>query len=154
MNFIKKSPWVSFYDSGDCNGCVLEVYAMFNPKYDVERLGVVKKASAKQADVLVVSGIVNKQTKKRLLQVYSQMPEPKIVVAVGSCAITGGVFRSAYNHDGPLDKLIPVNVFVPGCPPRPETLIDGLVKGLALLGKKKKAKPKAEEKAKKWMDEL
>ena len=140
MNFIRKSPWISFYDSGDCNGCVLEVAALLAPKYDIERFGAVVKASAKHADILLVSGIVNKQTRKRLEQVYSQMPKPKIVIAIGSCAITGGVFIPSYNRDGPLDKIMPVDVFVPGCPPRPETILDGVVKALKLLEEKKSDK--------------
>lgn len=129
-NFINKSPWISFFCSSDCNGCVLEVNAMLNPKYDIERFGCLMKASAKHADILLVAGIVNKHSKERLLQVYSQLPRPKVVIAVGSCAISGGLFKNAYNFTQPLHKIMPVTVFVPGCPPRPETIIDGLLKAL------------------------
>jgi ech hydrogenase subunit C len=136
--FIKKAPWISFYDSGDCNGCVLEVLALLTPKYDIERLGCLKRASAKHADIMMVSGTVNQQTKKRMLKVHQQLPDPKVVIAVGSCPISNGVFKPCYNSTIPFDTDIPVTVYAPGCPPRPETLIDAVVKALATLDKKEK----------------
>ena len=130
MSSIKRSPWISFFNAGGCNGCTLECFACFNPRYDVTRFGMELKASAKHADVLLVTGIVNKQNVKRLLKVYGQLPEPKRVVAVGACAVTGGLYKGSYAQVGPLDKVIPVDVYVPGCPPRPESIIDGITKCL------------------------
>lgn len=130
MSGIKKSPWVSFYNAGGCNGCTLECVACFTPKFDVERLGIVLKSSAKHADVLLVTGIINKRTKQRLLNVYNQLPKPKKVVAVGACAVSGGVFKGSHAQAGPLDKVIPVDIFIPGCPPRPESIMDAILKVL------------------------
>lgn len=133
---IKRSPWVSFFNAGGCNGCTLEVLACFNPRYDVTRFGIELKASAKHADVLLVTGIVNRQNIKRLLKIYSQLPEPKRVVAIGACALTGGLYRGSYAQAGPVDEVIPVDVYVPGCPPRPESIIDGIRKCLNDKGRK------------------
>lgn len=133
---IKKSPWISFYNAGGCNGCTLECFACFNPKFDVTRFGMELKASAKHADVLLVTGIVNRQNVDRLLKIYDQLPEPKRVVAVGACAVTGGLYRGSYSQVGPLDKVIPVDVYVPGCAPRPESIIDGIMRCLNDKGRK------------------
>ncbi|MFH1394146.1 MAG: NADH-quinone oxidoreductase subunit NuoB [Candidatus Micrarchaeota archaeon] len=127
---IKKSPWISFFNAGGCNGCTLECLACFNPRYDITRFGMELKASAKHADVLLVTGIVNKQNVKRLMNIYSQLPKPKRVVAIGACCVSGGLYKDSYSTLGPLDKIIPVDVYVPGCPPRPETIIDGIRKCL------------------------
>ena len=132
---IKKSPWITYYDCGGCNGCNLEILAALTPRYDVERFGCVYKASPRNADVLIVQGCLNKKAAPRLKKIYSQMADEKIVIAVGSCAITGGPFAEAYNFAGPIDKHVKVDVYVPGCPPRPEAIIDGLMK--ALKGVKK-----------------
>jgi len=88
------------------------------------------QASAKHADVLLVTGIVNKQNVKRLLNIYSQLPKPKRVVAVGGCAVSGCLYQESYAKVGPVDKIIPVDIYVPGCPPRPESIIDGIRKCL------------------------
>ena len=130
MSMIKKSPWVSFFNCGGCNGCTLEMLACFDPKYDVERFGIQLQSSSKHADVLVVSGIITEQIKPRLERVYNQMADDKKVIAIGTCAITGGFFRESYAFAGPLDKVIPVDIYVPGCAPRPESIIDGIVKVL------------------------
>ena len=121
------SPWAIHYNSGSCNGCDIEIIAMLTPRYDVERLGVKLQGSPRHADVLICTGPVTQQSKDRLRRIYEQMPQPKFVVAVGSCAISGGAFEGCYNVVGHIDKVIPVDVYVPGCPPRPEAIIDGLV---------------------------
>ena len=133
MKRIKKSPWVCNYDVGGCNGCILEIYALFTPRYDIERFGCLLTSSARHADILLVSGIVNNQNKERLKTIFDQMPKNKKVIAIGSCAITGGPFKKSYNFAGPTDKIIPIDMYVPGCPPRPEAIIDAVVK---LLGEK------------------
>ena len=128
-----KSPWLVHYDCGSCNGCDIETLACLTPLYDVERFGVLNIGNPKHADLLVVTGTVNKRNKKVLKQIYEQMPSPKIVIAIGACGLSGGIFREAYNVVGGVDKVIPVDVYVPGCPAKPEAIIDGVVEGLAKL---------------------
>jgi NADH-quinone oxidoreductase B subunit len=132
------SPWAIHYNSGSCNGCDIEILATLTPTYDVERFGIKLQGSPRHADVLICTGPVTRQSRERLIRIYEQMPEPKFVIAVGSCAISGGVFQGCYNVAGGIDKVIPVNAFIPGCPPRPEAIIDGIVKLLGSL------KPQAE----------
>ncbi len=128
-----KSPWLVHYDCGSCNGCDIETLACLTPLYDVERFGVLNIGNPKHADVLVVTGTVNHRNKKVLKQIYDQMPSPKIIIAIGACGVSGGIFREAYNVVGGVDKVIPVDVYVPGCPAKPEAIIDGVVEGLAKL---------------------
>ena len=128
-----KSPWVLHYDCGSCNGCDIEVLAALTPKFDVERFGIVNIGDPKQADVLVVTGPANRRNQRVLKNLYDQMPEPKIVIAVGTCACTGGVFHNCPNILGGVDKVIPVDVYIPGCAVRPEQIIDGVVLALNKL---------------------
>ncbi len=130
------SPWAIHYNSGSCNGCDIEILATLTPRYDVERLGIKLQGSPRHADVLICTGPVTLQSRDRLKRIYDQMPEPKFVVAVGSCAISGGVFQGCYNIVGSISEVIPVDVFVPGCPPRPEAIIYGVVTLLESLKKK------------------
>jgi NADH-quinone oxidoreductase B subunit len=122
------SPWLVHFNTGSCNGCDIEILAVLTPRYDLERFGVKLKGSPRHADVLVCTGPVTRQARERLLRVYEQMHEPKFVVAVGSCALSGGAFRGCYNVMDGIDQVIPVNAYIPGCPPRPEAIIDGVVK--------------------------
>jgi NADH-quinone oxidoreductase B subunit len=128
-----KSPWILHFNSGACNACDIEVIAALTPRYDVERFGVVLKGSPRHADVLVCSGPVTRQIKDRLVRIYEQMPQPKFVVAVGTCASSGGVFDGLYNVTGGIDTVIPVHAYIPGCPASPEAIIDGVVKLLSAL---------------------
>ena len=139
MSYIAKSPWVIHYDGSSCNGCDIEVLACLTPMYDVERFGIINTGNPKHADVFLLTGAVNEQNKDVVKQIYEQMPEPKVVVAVGICACTGGVFKDCYNIQGGVDTVIPVDVYVPGCAARPESIIDGVVKALAILDEKQKA---------------
>lgn len=125
------------YDASSCNGCDIEVLACLTPVYDVERFGVINTGDPKQADIFLITGAVNDQNKEVVKQLYDQMPEPKVVVAVGICACSGGIFKDCYNILGGVDKVIPVDVYVPGCAARPESIIDGVVKGLDVLEKKR-----------------
>ena len=130
------SPWAIHYNSGSCNGCDIEILATLTPRYDIERFGIKLQGSPRHADVLICTGPVTRQSRDRLLRVYEQMPEPRFVVAVGSCGISGGAFRGCYNIVGSIGDVIPVNVYVPGCPPRPEAIIYGVAQLLGSLKKK------------------
>ncbi len=129
------SPWAIHYNSGSCNGCDIEILATITPRYDLERFGVKLQGSPRHADILVCTGPVTLQSRDRLRRIYEQMPEPKFVVAVGSCGVSGGAFQGCYNVVGSIGDVIPVNAYIPGCPPRPEAIIHGVV---ALLGSLKK----------------
>ncbi len=129
-----RSPWLIHFNAGACNACDIEVVAALTPRYDVERFGALLKGSPRHADVMVVSGSVPRKIRNRLKRIYDQMPAPKFVVAVGSCAISGGVFQNCYNSMDGIDKFIPVNAYIPGCPPKPEAILDGVVKLLISAG--------------------
>ena len=136
-----KSPWVIHFNTGACNACDIEVIAALTPRFDLERFGVQLKGSPRHADVMVVSGPVTRQSRDRLKRIYDQLAEPKFVVAVGTCACSGGVFQGCYNVEGGIDEAIPVNAYIPGCAARPEAIIDGVVKLLSSLDPKPAAKP-------------
>ena len=123
MAYIRKSAWLIHYDGSSCNGCDIEVLACLMPLYDVERFGIINTGDPKNLPVV--------------RQIYEQMPEPKVVVAVGTCACTGGIFKDCYNMIGGMDHAVPVDVYVPGCAARPEAIIDGVVKGLGILEEKR-----------------
>ena len=133
MKYIKKSPWILHYDGSSCNGCDIEVLAALTPLYDVERFGIINTGNPKHADILLITGGINEQNISVVKQLYDQMTSPKAVVAIGACAANGGIFADCYNIIGGVDKVIPVDIYVPGCAARPESIIDGVVKALALL---------------------
>jgi len=137
-----KSPWVLHYNAGSCNGCDIELLSTFTPMYDVERFGIINVGNPKHADVMIVTGPVNKRNERVLLNLYEQMLEPRAVVAVGACAATGGVFHECYNCLGGVDKVLPVDVYVPGCAAKPEAIMEGVL----LAIQKKMAKQKEEKK--------
>jgi NADH-quinone oxidoreductase B subunit len=132
----KKSPWIMHVPCGGCNGCDIEVVAALTPYYDVERFGILQKGSPRHADIFLVTGPVTFHTKDRLKRIYNMAPDPKIVIAVGNCAISGEMFDKSYTMAGPLDKLLPVSVYIPGCPPKPEAIIYGIAKALKIFDKK------------------
>ena len=125
--------WVFHFNSGSCNGCDIEIVCTLTPRYDPERFGIKLVGSPRHADVLLVTGPVVHDMADRLRRVYDQMPDPKVVICVGTCGQSGGVFFDSYNLDGPVGDVIPVDVYVPGCAPRPEAIIDAVVKGVAKL---------------------
>jgi ech hydrogenase subunit C len=137
MTYLAKSPWIIHYDASSCNGCDIEILACLTPMYDVERFGIINTGNPKHADIFVVTGSINEQNREVIQNIYNQMPDPKVVVAVGICACSGGVFRECYNVAGGIDKLIPVDVYVPGCAARPESIIDGIVTALGVLEDKR-----------------
>jgi ech hydrogenase subunit C len=136
-NIMSKSPWIIHMNCNSCNGCDIELLACLTPLYDAERLGVINIGTPKQADIMVITGSVNHKSLDVVLNTYNQMPNPKAVVAVGACACTGGIFHDCYNVLGGADKLIPVDVYVPGCCPKPETILEGIAEAAALLDKKR-----------------
>jgi len=138
MKAITKSPWIMHYDASSCNGCDIEVLACLTPLYDVERFGVINTGNPKHADILLITGGVNEQNVEIIKQLYDQMAEPKVVAAIGACACTGGIFADCYNIRGGIDKVIPVDAYIPGCAVRPEALIDGVVAALGILQEKQK----------------
>jgi ech hydrogenase subunit C len=135
---LKKSPWVIHYDASSCNGCDIEVLACLMPTFDVERLGIINVGNPKHADIFLVTGSVNESNKEIIQNIYNQMPDPKVVVAIGICACTGGIFAECYNVSGGVDKILPVDIYVPGCAARPEAIIEGVAQGLGVLEEKKK----------------
>ncbi len=136
MANVSRSPWLLHYDGSSCNGCDIEVLACLTPVYDAERFGVVNTGNPMHADILLITGGINSQNASVVEQIYAQMPNPKVVCAVGTCACTGGVFKDCYNIKGGADTVIPVDIYVPGCAARPQSIIDGIVQAVALFQKK------------------
>ncbi len=129
----KKSPWILHLNTGACNACDIEILAALMPRFDLERFGVLLKATPRHADVIIATGPATLQTRDRVIRIYEQTPDPKFVVAVGACACSGCVYRGAYNMLGGVDQIIPVNAYIPGCPVRPDAVIDGVAKLLGTL---------------------
>ncbi len=144
MNFLenlieqsrRRSPWIYHLNSGACNGCDIELVACLTPRYDVEQLGIRLQGSPRHADILVISGPVTRNSLDALQTVYAQVLEPKVVVALGSCPASCNVFAGSPVVVGPLERYIPVDVYVPGCPPRPDAIIEGIARAAAILAKK------------------
>jgi len=114
-------------DAGSCNGCEVEITALNNPVYDIERFGIHFVASPRHADVLLITGPASRNMEVALKRTYEATPDPKIVVAVGACGCSGGIFGDTYATTGGIDKVVPVDVYIPGCPPRPEAILYGLL---------------------------
>ncbi len=128
-----RSPWVYRINSGSCNGCDIEVAPCFCPRYDAEQVGVVLQGSPKHADILLITGAMTLRAREAARSVYEQMPEPKAVVAIGSCPVTGNVFAGSPTIEGGVEGSIPVDVYVPGCPPRPQAILHGIQQAAQLL---------------------
>jgi Ni,Fe-hydrogenase III small subunit/NAD-dependent dihydropyrimidine dehydrogenase PreA subunit len=122
-------------DAGSCNGCELEIVALNNPVHDIERFGIHFVASPRHADMLLVTGPVTRNMELALRKTYDATPGPKLVVAVGACGISGGMFGTNYATRGGVDQAIPVDVYIPGCPPRPEALLFGILMAVGRLGR-------------------
>ena len=123
-------------DAGSCNGCELEIVALNNPVHDIERFGIQFVASPRHADMLLVTGPVTRNMELALLKTYRAMAEPKVVVAVGACGISGGIFGVNYASLGGVDKVLPVDVYIPGCPPRPQALLHGILLAIGRLAER------------------
>jgi Ni,Fe-hydrogenase III small subunit len=129
LKALLKSPWVFHMATGSCNNCDIEILDCLTPRFDVERFGMRLAGSIRQADVLLVTGAGNRKSMVRARRLYEeQVPRPCVVVAVGECALSRGMFLQSYNCPLPIDRYMPVDVYIPGCPPKPEAIIAGVVK--------------------------
>jgi Ni,Fe-hydrogenase III small subunit len=131
-----RSLWVYHTNTGGCNGCDIEIVNVLTPYYDAERFGIKLVASPRHADVLLVAGPVTRQVEPALKRLYEATPEPKLVFAIGSCAIGGNLWFDTYHVRGSVGDVIPVNYYIPGCPPRPEAILYGVAVALGLAEKK------------------
>jgi Ni,Fe-hydrogenase III small subunit len=130
----RRSPWICRLNGGSCNGCDIEITPCLSPRYDIEQIGVEFHGTPKHADIILISGTLTVRTRQAILDVYAQVPNPKAVVAIGSCPASGNVFAdSPFVLGTSLDTIVPVDVWVPGCPPRPQLIIEGIRRAAALL---------------------
>ncbi|PIP13714.1 MAG: NADH:ubiquinone oxidoreductase [bacterium (Candidatus Stahlbacteria) CG23_combo_of_CG06-09_8_20_14_all_34_7] len=128
LKALTKSIWVFHFASGPCNNCDIEILDVLTPRFDAERFGILLVGSIRHADALLVTGMITRKGAPRLKELYESAPKPLVVIAFGSCASSQGIFKDSYNRVVPVDEIIPVNAYIPGCPPRPEAIIDGVVK--------------------------
>jgi len=148
---LKRSLYVLRVDTGSCNGCEIEIFAALSPLYDVERFGIKLVISPRHADALLVTGPVTRQYRPVLERVYRMTPDPKVVIAVGACACGGGVWYNSFAVEGGVDRVIPVDVYVPGCPPHPIAILHGILVALDVLKQKmKKVSYREEKPEKEW----
>lgn len=136
LKALLKSPWVFHLATSPCNNCDIEILDCLTPKFDLERFGIVLVGSIRHADVLLVTGVPNPKTAERIKRLYEQASKPCLVVAIGTCACGRGIFKDSYNSPGPIDELVPVSAYIPGCPPKPEAIIMGVVKLIEKLKQK------------------
>jgi len=128
--------WVYHANAGGCNGCDIEVINVLTPYYDAERFGIKLVGSPRHADVIAICGPVTRQVLPALKRLVDAVPDDKLVFAIGSCATGGGIWFESYNVIGGVDKVIPVDFYIPGCPPRPEAILYGVALALGLVEKK------------------
>ena len=130
---LTKSPWVYHLSTGSCNNCDIEILDCLTPRYDLERFGVVLVGSPRHADALLVTGNMTLKNIPRVQRLYEQMPKPGVVIAVGTCSLGHGVFSGSYVIPKTVDEILPVDVYIPGCPPNPEAIMAGVIKLLNKL---------------------
>ena len=139
LKALKKSPWVYHVAASPCNNCDIEILDLLTPRFDVERFGIKLVGSPRHADALLVTGVINRQVKSRVIEVYKATPKPCVVFLIGACACSMTMFKDSYNTTDPADKIFKevdpnaIIVYVPGCPPKPEAMILGVVKALQAL---------------------
>jgi membrane-bound hydrogenase subunit mbhJ len=137
----RRSAWLFHFNAGACNGCDIELVACLTSRYDVEQLGIRLEGSPRHADILCVTGPVTRATREALETIHGQIPDPKVVVAIGSCPASCNVFAGSPMIEGPVDRIIPVDVFIPGCPPRPGAIIEGIAQAIEILAARKRVEP-------------
>jgi Ni,Fe-hydrogenase III small subunit len=125
---LAKSIYVFHVSSGSCNNCDIEILDCLTPRFDLERFGIILVGSIKHADAMLCTGSANRLTVSIIKKLYDQMPKPGFVIAWGACGSSRGLFKDSYNTGAPLDEIIPVDAYIPGCPPKPEAVIGALVK--------------------------
>ncbi|MEA3499448.1 MAG: NADH-quinone oxidoreductase subunit NuoB [Candidatus Marinimicrobia bacterium] len=130
---LAKSLWVFHISGSPCNNCDIEILNLITPKYDVERLGIKLVGSIRHADVLLVTGVFNEKVAPKIKKIYEQAPKPIFVVAIGSCPSSGTVFKDSYNIVKNREDVIPIDMYIPGCPPKPEAMIEGIAKLMEIL---------------------
>jgi Ni,Fe-hydrogenase III small subunit/formate hydrogenlyase subunit 6/NADH:ubiquinone oxidoreductase subunit I len=141
-NLLGRSLSIRHVDAGSCNGCEQEIVALNNPVHDIERFGIHFVASPRHADMLLVTGPVTRNMELALRKTWAATPDPKVVVAVGACGISGGIFGTNYASLGGVDAVIPVDVYIPGCPPRPEALLHGILLALGQVRQRMSSHPR------------
>ncbi len=137
LKALTKSIWVFHVSAGSCNNCDIEILDCFTPRFDIERFGMQLVGSVRHADALLITGAMNRKSVPILKKIYGQAPKPCVVIAVGQCAMSQQMFRYSYNVCDPLDKILPVDIYIPGCPPKPEAIIAGIVKVIKKIRKGK-----------------
>lgn len=133
----RRSPWVYVLNAGSCNGCDIEIGACLSPRYDLEQIGALRQGSPKHADILLITGPMTLRSEEAVRSIYAQIPEPKAVVAIGSCPATGNVFAGSPTVEDGVLHVVPVDVFVPGCPPRPQAILAGVQEAARLIAEGK-----------------
>ena len=137
---MSKSPWLFHINAGSCNGCDIELVSVLTPRYDAERLGFKLVGSPRHADIVVVTGPITAQSVDRVVRTIEQVPDPKVIVTLGSCPRSCNVFKGSYSVVGPLDRYVNIDVSIAGCAPKPEAVIDGLALATQILEEKRRAK--------------
>ena len=130
---LAKSLWVFHVSGSPCNNCDIEILDLLTPKFDLERLGIKLVGSVRHADVILMTGVVNKKVAPKIKRIYEQAPKPIFVVAVGSCPASAITFKKSYNRTEKIEDVIPIDMYIPGCPPKPEAMIEGVAKLIGVL---------------------
>jgi len=125
---LSKSIWVFHLSTASCNNCDIEILDCLTPRFDIERFGIQLVGSIRHADALLITGVMNKKSMLRAKKLYKQTPKPCVVIAVGTCSAGQGIFKGSYNAPEEVDKILPVDAYIPGCPPKPEAIIAAVVK--------------------------